>query len=742
MCELGITCNYQNLGIAYKILSSENETYGTKGSQINLTFTLNKTQSFQQPFRLDEDAVKYIFQFNLMIKKASTEDDGIYDCFIVIPWIDIVVAPIRFLYQTDDNILYGQEERAMNISCETVPGHTQEKLSIKHNGTTLTASKSNTVTFTFIPDRHDNFKEYECVGGQVFPLVRVTLLVNYAPDVQVIARKHSLDCIATGLPQTYTFKKWDHQSEQGEHVRFLNGLHNGTLNLKMLKLKYQISGIYICTVSNGIPDVNGSLFQMGFTSLQYTGHSIFASENRNVKVVQLYKPITLTFLLYSDPIVEEIRMKGVAADHEKNETILEFRLSGTDLMYTESGQKGKIKGYKISFDFKMFSSDYEMYNIWARNERGEDSFSFKIQAIGEPIFAPENRNVKHGELGQPLILTFVLYSNPIMEDIWIESVSTGNNQAKTKEVFNISNRTLPYTVFGNKGNISGYEIIFETKILTSNDFHEYNMWAKNKLGVDFYRFEIIEMGSLKNKGKDKTRFITSTCIAAGLLVYVIIVHICSRVKQISLCSKQSTTLEELHYHTYDEIGSMSNQTTTIRFSVVDQPGPSQQTTIVQSSQTAFSPTDINNQLPFNDRPESSSRVFPPENLVNAVHQHVISEEPIDVSSAISDENTRHSYMSCIEEGDISPDGSLQSFQRRRNRSEHSSFTNETSTCSTDSEESKIDSLNTTSVDINVGDGYENPYQTIMQEIHDTHQYSSIIQPVEQIDVTDYVNLRF
>lgn len=76
-------------------------------------------------------------------------------------------------------------------------------------------------------------------------------------------------------------------------------------------------------------------------------------------------------------------MRGVAADFEKNETIHDFRLSGTDLMYTEFGQNGKIKGFKISFDLKMLSSNYEVYNIWACNGRGADYFSFKIQAIGK-----------------------------------------------------------------------------------------------------------------------------------------------------------------------------------------------------------------------------------------------------------------------------------------------------------------------------------------------------------------------
>lgn len=76
-------------------------------------------------------------------------------------------------------------------------------------------------------------------------------------------------------------------------------------------------------------------------------------------------------------------MQGVAASHEINKTIHDYSISRTDLMYTEFGKKGNIEGYKVSFDCKIFSDDYKMYNIWAGNGIGEDSFSFQIQAIGK-----------------------------------------------------------------------------------------------------------------------------------------------------------------------------------------------------------------------------------------------------------------------------------------------------------------------------------------------------------------------
>ncbi|CAG2218826.1 unnamed protein product [Mytilus edulis] len=155
---------------------------------------------------------------------------------------------------------------------------------------------------------------------------------------------------------------------------------------------------------------------------------------------------------------------------------------------------------------------------------------------------------------------------------------------------------------------------------------------------------------------------------------------------------QRTTSEVLHYHTYDEIGSISNQAATVRFVVGEQEGQSQQTIVNQSSQITFNQND--NQMIFNNRPDTSL------------------EETIDLPSQSSVEEIIYRSRSSIEEGYSSSDNSVRSFQRKHNQEERSSITNGTSSCSTDSEESKTDSLNRTSVDINVGDGYENPYQII------------------------------
>lgn len=257
-----------------------------------------------------------------------------------------------------------------------------------------------------------------------------------------------------------------------------------------------------------------------------------------------------------------------------------------------------------------------------------------------------------------------------------------------------------------------------------------------QIGFNSFIFFSVIIGSPKCKVTDRTRFITSSCIAAGLLIYIITVHICLSVKNRMLHGMQHTTPAELPYHTYDEIGSISNQEATVRYLVGDQQGLGQQTRFGQSSQIAINQIDINNQMLLNNRPDTTSSVFPQEYPENTAPQNDISGETIELPSPLPVEEIMYRYRNCIEEDYTSSDDSLHSFQRRRHQVEGSSITNLTSSSSTDSR----DSLHSTSVGINVGNGYENPYQIIMQEIQDTHQYSSIIHPLEKMDATGYINV--
>ena len=79
----------------------------------------------------------------------------------------------------------------------------------------------------------------------------------------------SLNCLAVGYPSLSTFYEWKHVWLKGNtEIRRLKGLTSETgdenhFTLPNLEdsLTYQDSGIYTCSVTNGIPDLNGTLIQ-------------------------------------------------------------------------------------------------------------------------------------------------------------------------------------------------------------------------------------------------------------------------------------------------------------------------------------------------------------------------------------------------------------------------------------------------------------------------------------------------
>ena len=66
-----------------------------------------------------------------------------------------------------------------------------------------------------------------------------------------------LTCTASGgYPTTYSYKAWEHQTNDGLHIRYINGTEDGSLELIQddLGLVHENNGKYICTVENGIRD--------------------------------------------------------------------------------------------------------------------------------------------------------------------------------------------------------------------------------------------------------------------------------------------------------------------------------------------------------------------------------------------------------------------------------------------------------------------------------------------------------
>lgn len=86
-----------------------------------------------------------------------------------------------------------------------------------------------------------------------------------------------LRCNAYGNPSDYVFSAWQHRTEYGDHIRYLNDNGNGFLTLHNSPGKTGINnerGIYTCSVSNGI-QYEGKLYRLANYTLKQKGMQQF-----------------------------------------------------------------------------------------------------------------------------------------------------------------------------------------------------------------------------------------------------------------------------------------------------------------------------------------------------------------------------------------------------------------------------------------------------------------------------------
>lgn len=87
----------------------------------------------------------------------------------------------------------------------------------------------------------------------------------------------TLQCITDGNPMNYTYGSWEHMSFLNTHIRFIHQRREHLiLPIQQKHSRYQDSGIYVCSVSNGVPNVHGEYFQKGHSFVVSKG--IFKKE--------------------------------------------------------------------------------------------------------------------------------------------------------------------------------------------------------------------------------------------------------------------------------------------------------------------------------------------------------------------------------------------------------------------------------------------------------------------------------
>lgn len=123
-------------------------------------------------------------------------------------------------------------------------------------------SKSSLQLYVYEQNRHSS----DLLFPPDPPLVEITSNTT----TNVTAGKITLRCEGRGNPPSYDYQ-WIHLSVYNELIRTLSGDSGGNLELPPpyygSHLTYGDSGLYVCSVSNGVTDENGHVTQNGTTAL-------------------------------------------------------------------------------------------------------------------------------------------------------------------------------------------------------------------------------------------------------------------------------------------------------------------------------------------------------------------------------------------------------------------------------------------------------------------------------------------
>ncbi|VDI27493.1 Hypothetical predicted protein [Mytilus galloprovincialis] len=312
-------------------------------------------------------------------------------------------------------------------------------------------------------------------------------------------------------------------------------------------------------------------------------------------------------------------------------------------------------------------------------------------------------------------MSFYIYSYPAVDEVNIEKIGQKQSKNEIIRYYNIINSTLRYTEFNNIIGTEGYEIVIESEVLEIYDFHAYLITVKNHLGESKYHFEIIDRDNLPLSRRKMTYFMIICSIATVIVVYMTFLHICICIKHKKTRGQRHVHEHEDHtYHTYDEIGTLSYRAVrTIHSSEtsdnVGQDRVHQHAAHISNENNAHSTNNFTAEIDadFIGGDLQQSEV----NDTQRQRHHV--------STSSDDTNLPNTDFLQIPPSVISSMDNIVNCKKINTNAE-------TSSDQTIQNCSDSDSDTSTNVMIgDVGDGYENPYQTVLQNRAESHQYVEI-----------------
>ncbi|VDI18928.1 Hypothetical predicted protein [Mytilus galloprovincialis] len=347
---------------------------GGPGS-LKYTFTPNSTQHLQT-FRC--------VAFNNITKTPLTENVTLH----------VYSEPTVKIFPSGTiNII---EDESLLLECKYTSNDNRDTLVIWYKFDDNIIQKPNTILELYNIKRY-HAGNYSCSVSNSVGTTKDTVTVNvlYSPAVSIIFLDQQLvkclRCNAHGNPADYVFSAWEHRTEYGDHIRFLNDSGGGYIELEHSSretVRHHDQGIYICTVSNGIMS-NGKTKQMANFTLKQKGLPYIPTINNRMKYEISGKETNLTLNVVSYPVIKTVMVLNNLSVIIKDLSYQFMNIPSKieDIVY---GTKVNVKGYNLSIQFKInVSDDFTTYTIRVTNDYGVCNISVDIRSA-RPLKAPHN----------------------------------------------------------------------------------------------------------------------------------------------------------------------------------------------------------------------------------------------------------------------------------------------------------------------------------------------------------------
>ncbi|XP_052807151.1 cell adhesion molecule DSCAML1-like isoform X1 [Mya arenaria] len=210
------------------------------------------------------------YQGNLSLGVLHKESAGLYICVASNPEWSEKSVNVTITVQ----VRYGPESAILNVSSPftVTEGETIQSIGCTSdcwpvcgqkwmNAANVTIQSSGTLSLERAT--RDNAGSYVCILENTAveytkkAETSLILIVEYPPDVHVQTTNTTsddtsavLECIANGVPNSYTYTNWKQEWPGFNLARVIP--KSGYSTLRLTNLSYEYSGIYTCSVSNGV----------------------------------------------------------------------------------------------------------------------------------------------------------------------------------------------------------------------------------------------------------------------------------------------------------------------------------------------------------------------------------------------------------------------------------------------------------------------------------------------------------